>query len=237
MNALLVAVVLAASPGSGRAVTAEILPTTVATYGDSLTQGACVPVPYPAQVDSLPGYYARNRGISAETAAQITTRYFANYNTDCLGELCGTYMFSGGTNDCMQGACEPASVLATMLAAVDDALSRGRQVVWLDIPPFLVPAGCGQCLGGISAGIEKSLTYNALQAAACQSSSRPNRHLLRCVSTYPSLEENPASTGGTRGLLRAGYECSSTDRVHNSQAGADVLSDLVLSALQSFPSP
>jgi hypothetical protein len=220
-----------AAPGRGYVKNGEILPTTAAWYGDSISQGACNATPPPARLQQqLPGWLVVNRGVSGENVAQITARYFAGRDTDCLGQPCGTYVLAGMTNDCGQGACTPQTVLTTMLTAVDDALSRGRRVVWVDGPPFRVPASCAGCLGGSYAGVLKTLEYNALVAAACLSPARPNRHLLRCVSTYPTMEA-PWVDPADRGFLKDEYACDTeADWVHTSQPGAEALVGAVLAA-------
>lgn len=217
--------------GRGYVRLGEILPTTLAWYGDSITQGSCNPTPPPAKLlAGLPGYYVVNRGISAERMIQITARYFANAATDCLGERCGVNVFAGGTNDFGLGTGDVAEVLALQRAAVDDSLTRGRRTIVLDVPPFLVPPGCIGCIGGNEAGVAKAMEYNAALAEACARPERPNKQLLRCVATYTTME----APGPVRGYLKDELHCDGTDYVHTSQAGADELARLVGEALASF---
>lgn len=205
---------------SGGAGSTTPLPATFAWYGDSIVQGTCNGTPPPVRLGQLlPGYLAVNRGISGENVAQITTRYLANFATDCAGEPCGTYIFEGMTNDCGTGTCDVPTVIATMLTAVDHARAQGFRVLWFNGPPNLTCEEVG-CVGGTAAGVAKMLEYRAAMQTACVA--RPD---VRCIDAYAALED-PTSPGA---LLEA-YRCSSLDRVHTSQAGADVLADLAAAA-------
>jgi hypothetical protein len=186
------------------------LPSTFAWYGDSIIQGACSSSPQVPLQQLLPGYVGVNRGISAQTSAQIAARYFAGHLTDCGGEECGTYLFEGGVNDCKGGGCDPASVLATMMAMVDDARTRHRRVIASNIAPFRTCAICGG--GDLAAGWELAKQYNALFAAACAA-----RRDITCIDVGAGSDwEEPA----TDGVLKSAWSC---DGLHWQQAAIDAL--------------
>lgn len=96
--------------GTGRHGTGEAeRPRTIACYGDSITQGAGAPIPYPAALDGLlpggtaQGYFVSNEGISGETAHEIYKRVVSasegiGSSSACLGTSCGFYVVQGMVN-------------------------------------------------------------------------------------------------------------------------------------------
>jgi hypothetical protein len=76
------------------------------------------------------------------------------------------------------------------------------------------------CIGGNTAGVVKMTEYRAAWQVACAA-----RPAVKCLDAYIALED-PAAPGA----LREEYRCSELDRVHTSQAGADVLAALAASA-------
>lgn len=205
---------------------AALLPNTYGCFGDSIMAGACSGYsPCTRLATALPGASTSQWAVSGHTAQQIRDRYFANFLTACGGEECGTVVLEGGVNTLKQpeavtGTAERAA-LALMLEVVDQALSRGRRVVWIGVLPY---ASCGPstCPVLVDPG-ERARNYNTLLAAACAARAGPR---LRCVLPYADFESTT-----TADYLRADYACAD-DGIHLQPAGAQALADLMLQALE-----
>jgi lysophospholipase L1-like esterase len=185
------------------------LPSTVAWYGDSITEGSCKQQAPPAALAQLLGssWFVSNHGVSGEAAEQIRQRYEASWDSACQGQACGWYLIQGGVNS-LKGVphTSPAHALADMVAMVDSARDRGRRVVWFEILPF---KGCTLC-DDTTPGVARVREYNALMAQAC--AARPE---VACVQVYSDFED-PVRPD----FLRPDYGC---DGIHLNEAGAEQL--------------
>lgn len=204
------------------------LPNTYMCIGDSIMAGACnSSSPCTRVQNGIPGAITKQYAVSGYTAAQIRDQYFANYATGCNGEPCGTILVEGGVNSLKEpgaitGIVEPATV-ATMLEIVDDALARGRIVVWLDVLPY---ASCDivTCPILVDPG-PRALNFNALKASACAARAGPN---LRCVTMYTTFESLV-----TPNYLATQFSCSDGIHLQDSagKTGPQTYTALILAAL------
>ena len=224
---IVLALVLSLSAGQtcGAPSPARRVPT-LRVSGDSLTLNTCVgggTGPMTTLDANLPGgttggWLVKIGGVAGETAAQIRSRYTSEEATACNGERCAHLVLEGGVNSLRVGVT-PAATLADMAWVVDDALSKGYAVVWLDVTPYA---------GWASAGanpVTQATTYNSLWAAACDA--RASNPRLRCLSNYASFND-PANPG----YLLPAYSC---DGVHYSQAGMDLLAARIRTGLLALP--
>jgi hypothetical protein len=178
-------------------------------YGDSIALGLCSATPpYLALSALLPGYFAATQAQSGTTTAQIAAHYVDTRDTACGGERCGTYVFQGGVNDCKNGECTPATMLAATLAAVDDARALGRRVIWVNVAPFATCSFCGAPVAGWALAKE----YNALVLAACAA-----RTDVTCLDVGAGSAWEEASADGH---LKTAWSC---DGIHWLQGGTDAL--------------
>ena len=190
---------------------------TVSGWGDSIMFGVCSGGPLNHLVTLLPGYWPSNRAVSGENAAQIRARWTAEEATSCYGQRCGIAWIEGGVNS-LRGGVTPAATLADMVWVVDDALSKGYYVVWLDVAPYAGFSGAGVNPLGQATG------YNTLWAAAC--AARASNPRLRCVSTYPSYVD-PANPG----YMLPAYTC---DGIHHTAAGGLLMAQLSKTAVETL---
>lgn len=221
--------VLLSGAASAQAVCAPIasprLPT-VRVDGNSMMQNACVgggTGPITTLDTNLPGgltggWLVKNAAVIGNTAAQISAVYTAGEATGCNGERCAYLIIEGGVNS-LRTASTPAAVLAIMVAIVDDALSKGVAVVWLDVTPYAGFAGAG------TNPLSQATTYNTLWQAACDT--RANNPLLKCLANYSTFVD-PSNAG----FLLPAYSC---DGIHLTQTAMDLYSTRLRTALLSIP--
>lgn len=229
-------VVLLSGVASAQSVCAPIasprLPT-VRVGGNSMMQNACVgggTGPITTLDTNLPGgltggWLFKNTSVIGDSAAAISTSYFdvtANNtrgeSVACNGERCAHLIIEGGVNSLRTGST-PAAVLAIMVAIVDDALSKGVAVVWLDVTPYAGFAGAG------TNPLGQATTYNTLWQAACDS--RASNPLLKCLASYSTFVD-PSNPG----FLLPAYSC---DGIHLTQTAMDLYSTRIRTALLSIP--
>lgn len=202
------------------AATAPRLPT-IRASGDSLIQGGLCsvtgPISPPAYLDAnLPGgatggWLVKNAGVTGTTPAQIRTAYTTDEATYCNGERCAYLVLEGGVN-CLRASTAPATCLADMTWIVDDALSKGYAVVWLDVTDYSLWASAGVNPTG------QATAYNTLWAAEC--AARASNTRLKCLSLYSVM----------------GVPLTNTcDGVHDNQTGTNLRGARILTALQSIP--
>lgn len=199
---------------------------TVRVDGNSMMQNACVgggTGPITKLDTDLPGgltggWLVKNAAVIGNTAAQISTAYNAGEATGCNGERCAYLILEGGVNSLRTGST-PAATLATMVAIVDDALTKGYAVLWLDVTPYAGFAGAG------SNPTTQATTYNALWQAACDT--RASNARLRCLANYSTFVD-PSNPG----FLLPAYSC---DGIHLTQTGMDLYSTRIKSALLAIP--
>lgn len=213
---------------AGQTCTAAAAPRlpTVRVDGDSIMAGNLCsvtgPLSPPAYVDAnLPGgttegWLVKNAGVTGQTPAQIRATYTAGEATACNGDRCGHLVLEGGVN-CLRAGTAPATCLADMTFIVDDALSKGYAVVWLDVTPYKAWASAGTDPTG------QATNYNALWASAC--AARASNLKLKCLANYAAFVDGS-------GNLAAGNTC---DGVHFNQTGTNALGARILTALQSIP--
>lgn len=217
------------SVGHGRAGGGVALQNTYTCYGDSILRGATPPA-CEGFIGEIDGAVGTNQSVPGYTAAQISTCYFDGINGICSAfeNTCGTgceadtVVVEGAVNtlksgDAVTGVIE-GQALATMRAIIEDALTRARRVVWLDVLPY---ASCDEatCPNLTDAHV-RATTYNALKAQACAQINNPK---LRCVDLYDDFE------GPSEGELKAAYR--SADGIHLNQDGANHLACHILTAL------
>lgn len=190
---------------------------TVSGWGDSIMFGVCSGGPLNYLMAQLPGYWTSNHAVSGETAAQIRARYVAEEATSCYGQRCGIIWLEGGVNSLRSGTT-PAATLTDMVWIVDDALSRGYYVVWLDVAPYAGFSGAGADPLGQATG------YNTAWALACSTRSAINPK-LRCVATYASYVDP-----GNPGYLNPTYSC---DGIHHNVAGGTLMATLSKTAVET----
>lgn len=194
---------------------------TLRASGDSIMQGGLCgvtgPLSPPAYLDTnLPGgtaggWLVKNAGVTGTTPAQIRTAYTTDEATYCSGDRCAHLILEGGVN-CLRASTAPATCLADMTFIVDDALSKGVAVVWLDVTDYSLWA---------SAGVNPTLqatTYNTLWQAACDA--RASNPKLKCLANYAAMGVPLVNT---------------CDGVHMNQAGTNSLGARILTALLSIP--
>lgn len=199
---------------------------TVRVSGNSLVLNVCVgggTGPITTLDAALPGgasggWLFKNGGVSGETAAQIRARYTSEEATACNGQRCAYLILEGGTNSLRAGTT-PAATLTDMVWVVDDALSKGYAVLWLDVTPYAGYVGAGVDPLGQATG------YNALWTAAC--AARASNLRLACVANYSTFVDP-----GNPGYLLAAYSC---DGVHYSQVGMDLMASRLQTALLGIP--
>lgn len=199
---------------------------TIRVDGNSMMQNACVgggTGPITKLDTDLPGgltggWLVKNAAVIGNTAAQISTVYNAGEATGCNGDRCAYLIIEGGVNSLRTGVT-PAATLAIMVAIVDDALSRGVAVVFLDVTPYAGFAGAGvNPIGQVT-------TYNALWQAACDT--RASNPRLKCLANYSTFVD-PSNPG----FLLPAYSC---DGIHLTQVGMDLYSTRIRTALLSIP--
>lgn len=220
---------------------APIFPT-AEVRGDSLMQGgSCAgnvttPVIYlntnlPGGVGS--GYVVAMNAKTGDTGALISTAYFSgptsgtvapfNESYGCLGKRCKVLFLNGCTNSLRVGVT-PQACHDTMYAIVLDALSKGRYVVWVNVPPYGAYSGAGTNPLGQATG------YNTLQKASCDAiindSSNPYSKRLRCVDAYTPFV-NPSIAGNMK------PECT-CDGVHFLEACSNQYMGIILTAFLSM---
>lgn len=199
---------------------------TIRVSGDSLTLNTCVAGgtgPMTTLDANLPGgasygWLLKNGGVSGTTAAQIRTAYSTDEATYCNGDRCRYLVLEGGVNSLRTGIT-PANTLTDMVWIVDDALSKGYAVVWLDVTPYA---------GYVSAGVNpvgQATTYNTLWQAACDA--RASNTRLKCLSNYSTFVD-PSNAG----YLLPAYSC---DGIHLTQTAMDLFATRIKSALLSIP--
>lgn len=214
-----------ASIVSGGGGTAPRPPTLVGT-GDSIMQLSQLPQRIATTLGA--NWYAVNAGVSGETAAQISARWFSSEATYCGGARCAYAYVEGGVNSIKGGGALPAAtVLTTMLGIVDDALSKGYVVVWSDILPFR-----GWPFEGVPVtdlNIDLALAYNAGMQAAC--TARATNTRLRCVFAYNAFVDPTRLR--LDGVTPAGYllPAYSADELHLNEAGSAALAALAAARL------
>lgn len=225
--ALLLSLLLVAdaSAQTCTAATAPRLPTLRAD-GDSIMAGNLCsvtgPLSPPAYLDAnlaggtAEGWLVKNAGLTGQTPAQIRALYTANEATYCNGDRCGYLVLEGGVN-CLRVGTAAATCLADMTFIVDDALSKGYAVLWLDVTPYKAWASAGTDPTG------QATAYNTAWAAAC--TARASNTRLKCLANYAALVDGS-------GNLTASYTC---DGVHFNQTGTNLLGARMLTALQSIP--
>jgi len=191
---------------------------TVRISGDSLTLNTCVgggTAPFTTLDGTVDGnasggWLFRNAGVSGTTATQIATAYTTDEATWCWGERCAFLVLEGGVNSIRTGTT-PSSVAAAMAAVVDDALSKGYRVLWLDVTPYAGWASAG------ASPVQRATDYNDAWAAAC--AARASNPRLRCLANHAAFVD-PANPG----FLLPAYSC---DGIHYSQAGMNLLASRV----------
>jgi LysM repeat protein len=93
----------------------------IATWGDSLTQGANVTAPYPADLAPLTGHYVFNGGIGGQTAAQIAARMLLD-----TGKYSWPAIIWSGRNDV--AVTDPTAVEAS-IASMVSALTTPNYII------------------------------------------------------------------------------------------------------------
>lgn len=196
------------------------LPTLLAE-GDSLMQGNLCsvtgPISPPAYLDAnLPGgategWLIKNAGVTGQTPAQIRATYTAGEATACNGDRCAHLVLEGGVN-CLRTGTAAATCLADLTWVVDDALSKGYAVLWLDVTDYSLWASAG------TTPTAQATAYNAAWQAAC--TARASNLKLKCLSLYSVM----------------GVPLTNTcDGVHDNQTGTNLRGARMLTALQSIP--
>lgn len=213
---------------SGGGAADPILPNSFGCFGDSIMAGACNAISPCARTGmGVPGSTYSQWAVSGYTAAQINDQYFDHYATGCNGEECGYILVNGGVNslkapEAVTGVVE-AQALAEMTAIVDQALGRGRRVVWIGVLPY---ASCdiATCPVLVDPGT-RARTYNSLMATACAVRAGP---LLSCIIPYEQFESDEIPDA-----LRDDYACS--DGIHlqdtAGKTGPQALTALILDVL------
>lgn len=200
---------------------------TLVGIGDSIMQLSQLPERMRAVLGN--NWSAINQGVSGETAAQISARWFASEAGYCDGRRCSYVYVEGGINSLKGGgALPPATVLSTMLSIVDDALAKGYIVIWQDVLPMR-----GWPFEGVpvtDATIDGVLAYNAGMQAAC--AARASNPRLRCFFAYNDFLDT--SRLRADGVTPAGYLLPwySADELHLSPVGSQALADLAVAALE-----
>lgn len=194
------------------------------TYGDSRMAGnlcgSASPVSPAAYLDAnLPGganagWLVKNAAVSGTTPAQQRTAY-ENVTTGesvaCNGDRCGHLLLMGAAN-CLRVGTAPATCLADHTSMVDDALSKGYAVLWLDETDYSLWASAG------ANPTTQVTAYNTLWQAACTARAANTR--LKCLSNYTAM----------------GVPLQNTcDGVHLNQTGTNLLGSRILTALQQIP--
>jgi hypothetical protein len=192
-------------------------PRSAGIFGDSIMADFCSARPLIETLAlELPGYSFSNLAQAGTTTSQINDRYFDKWDDGCAGEPCGAYLFQGGVNNCHSATCDPETMLADMLEAVDDAraLPGDPVVAWTNIAPFL---GCTPCAGPEAPGWVLAQQYNALWAAAC--AARPD---ITCIDVGAGTPWE-----GDAGYLAAAWSC---DGIHWLQAASNAWAALAAQA-------
>lgn len=201
------------------------LPTLIAEGNSIMAGNLCSvtgPLSPPAYVDAnlggstTEGWLVKNAGISGQAPSAIRTTYTSGEATACNGDRCAHLLLEGGVN-CLRVGTAPATCLADMTWIVDDALSKGYAVLWLDVTPYKAWASAGTDPTG------QATSYNTLWAAAC--AARAGNTKLKCLANYAAFVDGS-------GNLNASYTC---DGVHFNQSGTNALGARILTALQSIP--
>jgi hypothetical protein len=229
MIALSLAILLAASPGRGTAVSTPTPMASVGVDGDSMMDGVCGTAVSLHLDAALPaGYVAINNAVSGHTAHQIATRIIANAATACLGEPCGTYVVEGGVNTLKQGIYdeEPDDAVVADIALNGDgaevlgimdgvdylrAQYPNATILAVGVFPY---ASCTQVVCGTLVRPQaRADAYSVAFLAECAA-----RPWLRCANFYSAYEdpENP-------GNLRPDIACE--DGSHMTTAGRVELAD------------
>lgn len=215
---------------------APIIPT-AEVRGDSLMQGgSCAgntttPATYfntqlTGAVGS--GWIVAPNARTGDTAAAIRNAYTAGStpipreDAGCLGKRCKVLIINGGTNS-LRVSTTPQATHDDMYWVVLDALSKGRYVVWVNVPPY---GGWG------SAGINplgQATSFNTLVKASCDAiladTANPNGYAkrLRCPDVYTPFED-PANLG----KMVPSCTC---DGAHFVQSCANTYTSIILAAL------
>lgn len=203
-------------------VVAPLAPTLLGV-GDSIMQLSQLPQRMAASKG--PNWFAVNAGVSGETAAQISARWFANEATSCGGQRCAHVYVEGGINSLKTKPPSSAPVLTTMLSVVDDALSKGYVVLWQDI----LPARGWATDNFDDATIDATLAYNSGMSSAC--AARAGNPRLRCFFAYSSfVDPTRFRVDGVTlaGYLRPDY---SGDELHLNEAGSAALAAIAVQRL------
>ena len=185
-------------------------PLSVAWYGDSVADAVCDGLQPPAALAQLlgPSWFVADQTVSGESPPHIRKRYEDASGLECQGQPCQWYLMQGGVNSLKGNPyVTPEEALVDMIALVDDASARNRQVVWFDILPF---KGCAHCIEDTTPGVARAREYNILMAQAC--AQRPD---VTCLQLYSEFED-PAAPD----FLKPEYTC---DGIHLNQAGVQRL--------------
>jgi hypothetical protein len=185
-------------------------PLSVAWYGDSVVDASCEgPQPPAALVQLLgPSWFVADETVSGESPPHIRKRYEDASGSECQDQECQWYLMQGGVNSLKGNPyVTPEEALVDMIALVDDARARNRQVVWFEILPF---KGCVLCKDDTTPGVARAREYNVLMAQAC--AQRPN---VTCLQLYSEFED-PAHPD----YLEPAYTC---DGIHLNQVGVQRL--------------